>query len=387
MHSAVTPERRRAIIRNQPNAFQANSKKRRSAVTVYSGIFLLIITLLTLGYGGSSVTPEAGVLATTQASPQSTPVASPEKISVDQLTAASAVTHLAETANLPVAGDLREATTTLYIQKQLAQTDAEVISKPQIIQPSTFEERGLASYTVREGDNLPKIAAQFGISVQTLKWANDMTSDDVEVGRTLAVPQVDGVVYTVRSGDTLESLADRYKVDAERVVLHNDLVSDEPLVEGMKLVLPNGDLPETERPGYVAPRPAAPSYSGGSSMTTGMNYGYARMSAGNRYAAGNCTWYVYERRASMGRPIGSFWGNAYSWASSARMAGFAVDQNPQPGDIFQTSFGGGGYGHVGIVERVDGENIYVSDMNYAGYNVVTHRTIPRSALGGYNFIK
>ena len=60
---------------------------------------------------------------------------SQEKVSVDQLTAASAVTQLAEMANLPVAGDLREATTTLYIKKQLAQNDAEVISsggKPEV---------------------------------------------------------------------------------------------------------------------------------------------------------------------------------------------------------------------------------------------------------------
>ncbi len=297
------------------------------------------------------------------------------------------MTQLAETTNLPVAGDLREATTTLYIKKQLSQSDAEVISKPQIVQPTTSEDRSLISYVTKEGDTLEKIAAQYGISAQTLRWANNTTSDTVEAGKTIVVPRVDGVVYTVKSGDTLEELAERYKVNAERVVLHNDLTVGAPLAEGTRLVLPNGDLPETERPGYVAPQPVYPSYSSSNSATTGTNYGYVRVSAGNRYAAGNCTWYAFERRAALGKPIGSLWGNAYSWASSARMAGYGVNQDPQPGDVFQTSFGGGGYGHVGVVERVDAQNIYVSDMNYAGYNVVTHRTIPRSALAGYNFIK
>lgn len=302
------------------------------------------------------------------------------------MTAANAVTQLAETTNLPVAGDLREATTTLYIQKQLAQTDSEVISKPQIIQPTTSDDRGVTSYVTKKGDDLSKIAAQFGISTQTLRWANNMTSDAVEENKTLVVPRVDGVVYTVENGDTLDELTEKYKVSAERVILHNDLSADEPLKKGMKLVLPNGNLPETERPGYVAPRPVYNNYYSGGS-TTGTSYGYARVTSGNRYAAGNCTWYAYERRAALGKPIGSLWGNAYSWASSARMAGYAVNQNPQPGDVFQTSSGGGGYGHVGVVERVDDKNIYVSDMNYAGYNVVTNRTIPRSALAGYNFIK
>lgn len=390
MYSAVTPEYRRAIIRNQPNAIQAK-RMRGTAVSVYAGLFLFIVTLLTLSSGGSGLTPDTGIVATTQAVSPATSISGPDRISVDQLTAASAVTNLAETANLPVAGDLREATTTLYIQKQLAQTDAEVINKPQIVQPTTSQERGIGSYVTVEGDDLAKVAARFNISVQTLRWANNMTSDAVSVGSTLVIPRVDGVVYTVKAGDTLDSLAERYKVSAEHVLLHNDLVAEEPLVEGAKIVLPDGDLPETERPGYVAPRPA-PTYSwsasygnmGGSIIS--QSYGFGSRTSGNRYAAGNCTWYAYERRIQLGRPIGGMWGNAYSWAHSAQSSGYVVNKTPAPGAIIQTSSGGGGYGHVGVVERIEDGHIIVSDMNYAGYNVVTWRKIPLSQAGSYNFI-
>lgn len=368
-------------IRNQPTA-QGAKKLSGSTISIYAGIFLLIITVLTLSYKGPQAVADTTVVASTQQSVAAKDSA--DKISVDQLTAANAITSLAETTNLPVAGDLREATTTLYIKKQLAQTDAEVISKPQIVQPTTSSERGITTYVTKEGDSIDSIASQFNISAQTLRWANNTTSDAVEAGKELVVPRVNGIVYTVKDGDTVEGLAEKYNVSAERITLYNDLTVDAPLVGGVRIVLPDGDLPENERPGYVAPRAVVPNYS--SSSTTGVNYGYARVSAGNRYAPGNCTWYAYERRAQMGRPIGSLWGNAYSWASSARMAGFEVNQTPAPGAVFQTSFGGGGYGHVGIVERVDDQNIYVSDMNYAGYNVVSQRTIPRSALGGYNFI-
>lgn len=375
------------IIRNQQGSLRAK-KLRASSVSIYAGIFILVISFLALSYEGGGTATQDGVVAATQSVPRASSSRVSEKVSVDQLVAANAITSLAETTDLPAAGDLREATTTLFIKKQLSQTDAEVITKPQIIQPTTSTERGIISYDVKDGENLETIAKKFNVSTQTLRWANNTTSDAVAVGKSITVPLTDGVVYTVKDGDTLESLADKYKVSAERIVLYNDLDSDNPLKEGVKIVLPNGDLPETERPGYVAPVVAPRvSYGGGSSSTTGSSYGFGRASGGNRYAAGNCTWYAYERRLALGKPIGGLWGNAYSWASSARMAGFVVDQNPQPGDVFQTSYGGGGYGHVGVVESVDGDNIYVSDMNYGGYNVVTQRTIPRGSLGGYYFIK
>ncbi len=376
------------VIRNQ-STVRWTKKLRKSSVTMYAAGFLLIVSFLAVSYRNGGIADNSDVASAKQ---NSYPVASQSQqqttstnISVDQLTAASAVTNLAEATNLPAAGDLREATTTLYIKKQLSQTDAEVISKPQIVQPATSEERGVTSYTVQEGDDMAKIATKFNVSTQTIRWANNTTSDDVQPGQTLTIPLVDGVLYTIKEGDTLESIADKYKVDAERIMLYNDLEAEQPLTKDVRIVLPNGDLPEAERPGYVAPSPVISNYYS-SSTTTGVNYGYVRASVGNRYAAGNCTWYAYERRAALGRPVGSFWGNAYSWATSARAAGFVVNQDPQPGAVFQTGSGGGGYGHVGIVNSVDDQNIYVSDMNYAGYNIVTNRTIPRSALGGYNFI-
>ena len=379
----VTLERKEKIIRNQSKALRAN-KNRGVAVSLYAGAFFLVITLLTLSYGGKNLTPQQNDTVAAQAASKSSEVTSnQEKISVDQLSAASAVTQLAEMANLPVAGDLREATTTLYIKKQLAQNDTEVITKPQIVQPTTSTERGITDYVVKSGETMESIAAQFGISAQTLKWANNSTSDAAQEGATLAVPRIDGVVYTVKDGDTVASLADKYKVDTERIVLYNDLASDESLVAGKRLVLPSGELPETERPGYVAPRPVTPTYSGNSGNILSSSYGYARVFSGNRYALGNCTWYAYERRAAIGRPIGSLWGNATNWAVSARAAGFTVNGTPAPGAVFQY---GGGYGHAGVVESVDSEYLYVTDMNYAGYNVITSRKIPLSSTGHYSYI-
>ena len=68
-------------------------------------------------------------------------------------------------------------------------------------------------------------------------------------------------------------------------------------------------------------------------------------------------------------------------------SGFSVDNSPRAGDVFQTSGGWGGYGHVGYVEKVNGDgSILVSEMNYAGWNVVSSRTLSRGEASSYNFI-
>lgn len=383
---------RSTIIRNHFITLRGKKRNLQSFV-VYGGIFLLTISFLV--YGNSSnnaVAEKPKTLASAEASNTSTSTTSgaakAKTVSVDKLAAASAVTNLAETAELPSAGDLRESETSLTIKKNLSQNDSEVITKPDIVKPDTSAARGISSYVTKEGDNIEKIAKKFKISPQTLRWANNTTSDAIEPNKTLIVPLIDGVVYTVKDGDTAQSLAEKYKTSAERVVLYNDIDDGSKLTAGARIVLPGGELPETERPGYVAPRGRS-SYGNsryGSSTTTSASRSWLTASVGNRYAAGNCTWYAYERRLQLGRPIGSFWGHARAWSTSARAAGFLVNNTPAPGAIIQNTWGGYGYGHVGIVERVDGQNIYVSDMNYAGYNVISSRTIPLAEAGRYSFI-
>jgi surface antigen len=86
----------------------------------------------------------------------------------------------------------------------------------------------------------------------------------------------------------------------------------------------------------------------------------------------------------MGRNVGSFWGNANTWDSSARGAGYTVSRTPRAGAVFQTD--SGYYGHVGIVESVNPDGtINISDMNgIAGWNRVGYKN--NVSPGGYWFI-
>ena len=261
---------------------------------------------------------------------------------------------------MPISNNVSNLSQSLAIESTLAQTDTNVISKPQIVQPAA-DSRNSKKYTTVAGDSVATVSQKFGISANTIKWANKLAVDTLEPGKVLTIPPVDGVIYTVRSGDTVDSIAAKYKADRDRLVAFNDLELSGNPGAGAQIIIPGGDLPTDERPGYVAPRTyTAPTtygnYSGGSSSSWG-----AGASGGNRYAWGNCTWYVYERRLQLGMPVGGMWGNASTWAYAASASGFLVDGSPTAGAVMQN---GGGYGHVAVVESVNpGVSITISEMN------------------------
>ncbi len=303
--------------------------------------------------------------------------------SVDNVVAADIAANVAQTTNLSVAANVANLAVSTQIQSEVPQSADASISKPQIIQPTT-QSRSITSYVVKDGDTVASVAAQFGVSTDTIKWANNLTADTLTPGSTLQVLPVDGVLYTVKDGDTVASIATKYNVDQSRLVLYNDLDLS-GLTANSKIILPGAILPDTERPGYVAPRTT--SYS--SNVASGsVQYGqYSGAAVGNKYSYGYCTWYVYNRRSEMGMPIGSYWGNASSWAYAARSAGFLVDHTPSYGAIMQN---GGGLGHVAVVENVAANgDVTVSEMNngaYGGWGVKDTRTISAGQAAVYTFI-
>lgn len=296
---------------------------------------------------------------------------------------------LTERANLPIAPNIANMSQSLAAKNDLAQTDETVISKPQIIQP-TSTSREVTSYVTKVGDTVQSVAAQYNVSPDTIKWANNLTFDAIGPDKKLTILPISGVQYTVKPGESVDAIAAKYGVDKERVISYNDLELT-GATAGQNLIIPGGVLPENERPGYVAPRAAAPSPRGGGS---GVDLGGSRLNtrvaatAGNRYAPGNCTWYAYERRMQLGRPVGSFWGNARTWASSASAAGYVVNNTPEAGAVLVDR--SGFYGHVGVVESVHGNgDIVISEMNnyaYGGFNIVNSRTISAGQASAYLYI-
>lgn len=306
----------------------------------------------------------------------------------EEVVAVSVAADIATAVNLPIATNVANLSRSLTAQNTLARSESSVVAKPQIIAPES-KSRAITSYVTKAGDTVSSLAKKFAVSERTIRWANNIDSDAdaLSKGTKLTILPVDGVVHKVARGDTINSIAKQYGADADRIRLFNDLDLSKTLKTGSRIVIPSGVLPEEERPGYVEPQTynyngISGNYGGG----YGSNNDY-NASVGNRYVYGECTWYVYERRAQLGKPVGSLWGNASTWAIYARLAGYRVDLTPEAGAVMQN--GGGSYGHVAIVESVDpGKSVTISEMNAyrfgGGWNIIGHGTISWSdAVSGY----
>lgn len=125
------------------------------------------------------------------------------------------------------------------------------------------------TYTVQSGDTVSTIAQKFGISADTVRWANNLSNDNINVGDTLQILPVTGISYKVQSGDTVYSIAKKFATDPQGIVdfPFNDFANPETfsLVTGQMLIVPNGVQP-SEQPFiqpqvYIAQGPSTTSFS------------------------------------------------------------------------------------------------------------------------------
>lgn len=99
----------------------------------------------------------------------------------------------------------------------------------------------ISVYVVREGDTLSGIASMFGVSSNTIAWANDIAKG-IKPGQTLIILPITGVKHTVVKGDTLASVAKKYKADAEEIADYNDLARGSTLTVGEVIIIPDGTV-------------------------------------------------------------------------------------------------------------------------------------------------
>jgi len=351
-------------------------------IIIYSSAFVAFVGLISAGY--QSPQPSLKQISSSSA-PAFTTVNTDknEAPSVDQIVATNIAASITERTNLPIAANVASSEISLNAKSELTQIDEKVVSKPQIIQ-SDNSSRDVKTYVAKSGDNVKDVAFKYNISENTLKWANNLSSDAIESGRKLTILPVNGVKHTVAAGDTVKSLAEMYKTSESRIISYNDLELSKPKKD-QQLIIPNGILPETDRPGYMDPNTATSISNGFGSNGYKIVRNNLNVTAGNRYAFGNCTSYAYERRAELGRPVGSFWGDGGSWGYSAQAAGVPVDGTPKPGSLQVTA---GSPGHVAVVESVaPNGDITLSEMNYGGnFNRVTGRTMTAGQAQGYSYI-
>ncbi len=114
------------------------------------------------------------------------------------------------------------------------------------------------TYIVRSGDTVSGIAQKFGISVNTVLWANGMTGrTKLKVGQSLMILPVSGVLHTVKKGETLGAIAKKYGTDVDKILAANRVRSASQIRVGEDLVIPDGKPPVAPvRQVNPSPKPA-----------------------------------------------------------------------------------------------------------------------------------
>lgn len=123
----------------------------------------------------------------------------------------------------------------------------------------------ISIYVVREGDSLSQIAKMFGVSSNTIIWANDIKRGSlIREGQTLVILPITGIQHTVEKGDTLKGIAKKYKGDVGDIIQYNGLSEDAPLAVGDTVTIPGGvgQTKTYSSAGKVVRGTGGPSYSG-----------------------------------------------------------------------------------------------------------------------------
>ena len=130
---------------------------------------------------------------------------------------------------------------------------------------------GVIIYKVQKGDNVSRIASNYGISINTILWANgDLKPNSLVPGQEIIVLPVTGVLHSLQEGETLESIAGKYGIPVERIMSVNPNIAPAKLAFGMTIIIPDS-RPLKASYNYISKLPDLPGYF--AIPTTGWNWG------------------------------------------------------------------------------------------------------------------
>ncbi len=128
---------------------------------------------------------------------------------------------------------------------------------------NTISNNDYINYTVKAGDNLYNIATKYGVTVETIKQANNLTSNLLSIGQVLKIPttniDINYKEYEVKAGDSLYSIAKKYNTTVDEIMKENNLATT-ILSVGQILKIPTeqtettpGIVKECFGEGYIEP--------------------------------------------------------------------------------------------------------------------------------------
>lgn len=167
--------------------------------------------------------------------------------------------------------------------------------------PENRQRTAYVSYKVEQGDSLFSIGSKFKVSVDALKYVNNLNDGSVlRVGQDVAIPPASGLIHKVEAGDSLGSIAQKYSVPSQAIADFNYLLEPSKLALGTELVIPDAKIPQP----VVIDYPIIPSTIGQGESDAGAKKGWCMWPTGARVITQNFSWY------HNGLDIGASWGGA-----------------------------------------------------------------------------
>ncbi|MBW7476061.1 glycoside hydrolase family 18 protein [Paenibacillus oenotherae] len=109
-------------------------------------------------------------------------------------------------------------------------------------------------HVVQSGDSLYRIAHAYGIPIEDITEANEISAaNTLVVGQALVIPIV-GQYYWVQPGDSLFLIAQRFRISVHTLAAVNQLSVNSPLAVGIRLYIPPKPKRNAEIIAYIEPR-------------------------------------------------------------------------------------------------------------------------------------
>ena len=111
------------------------------------------------------------------------------------------------------------------------------------IETSGFKRSQVSEYVVQSGDTLSFIASDYGVSISSIIWSNNLKDvDSIQPGQTIKIPPISGVIHVVKKGDTVALLASKYNAKDDKIIEYNGLPQTGELQIGDEIIIPDGQI-------------------------------------------------------------------------------------------------------------------------------------------------
>jgi murein DD-endopeptidase MepM/ murein hydrolase activator NlpD len=123
----------------------------------------------------------------------------------------------------------------------ISEKDASLTGFQGIFAGTIARRENLLEYTIKKGDTLSEIAWEYGVSLDTLTYANpNISASRMGVGQKILIPPTTGILHTVQNSETLADIAGMYGIPLDTLESANKNLSGKPILSGAQVVVPGG---------------------------------------------------------------------------------------------------------------------------------------------------